>query len=460
MTHIIDERIKNVYFLGIGGIGMSALARYFKAVGYRVGGYDRTPSALTQKMQMEEGIEINYDDISEAIPSEFQDKHKTLLVYTPAVPDNNQQMSFFREMGFTLHKRAEVLGMISRQGKAICVAGTHGKTTISTMTAFLLQRSEIGCNAFLGGISANFGTNLLLDSHSSYIVIEADEFDRSFLHLSPTLAAITSIDEDHLDIYQNKANLTEAFKSFAQLVSPTGVLFLKQGLVLPDIDRALYYGVETDAMCRAENLRVDNGLYIFDYYGRGVEIKNLKLGVPGRLNVENATIAIALALEAGVSTEEIRRALPDFRGVARRFNIHVNNTSVIYIDDYAHHPKEIEATLRSVREIWPNKKVNVIFQPHLYSRTKDFYLDFARSLSLADNVLLLDIYPARELPIPGVTSQMICDNLTVSGTIKSKEEILSWLEQDFQDDIVITMGAGDIDRLVSRITEILRCKNI
>lgn len=460
MTHIIDERIKNVYFLGIGGIGMSALARYFKAVGYRVGGYDRTPSALTQKMQMEEGIEINYDDISEAIPSEFQDKHKTLLVYTPAVPDNNQQMSFFREMGFTLHKRAEVLGMISRQGKAICVAGTHGKTTISTMTAFLLQRSEIGCNAFLGGISANFGTNLLLDAHSSYIVIEADEFDRSFLHLSPTLAAITSIDEDHLDIYQNKANLTEAFKSFAQLVSPTGVLFLKQGLVLPGIDRALYYGVETDAMCRAENLRVDNGLYIFDYYGRGVEIKNLKLGVPGRLNVENATIAITLALEAGVSLEEIRRALPDFRGVARRFNIHVNNTSVIYIDDYAHHPKEIEATLRSVREIWPNKKVNVIFQPHLYSRTKDFYLDFARSLSLADNVLLLDIYPARELPIPGVTSQMICDNLTVSGTIKSKEEILSWLEQDFQDDIVITMGAGDIDRLVSRITEILRCKNI
>ena len=460
MTHIIDERIKNVYFLGIGGIGMSALARYFKAVGYRVGGYDRTPSALTQKMQMEEGIEINYDDISEAIPSEFQDKHKTLLVYTPAVPDNNQQMSFFREMGFTLHKRAEVLGMISRQGKAICVAGTHGKTTISTMTAFLLQRSEIGCNAFLGGISANFGTNLLLDAHSSYIVIEADEFDRSFLHLSPTLAAITSIDEDHLDIYQNKANLTEAFKSFAQLVSPTGVLFLKQGLVLPGIDRALYYGVETDAMCRAENLRVDNGLYIFDYYGRGVEIKNLKLGVPGRLNVENATIAITLALEAGVSLEEIRRALPDFRGVARRFNIHVNNTSVIYIDDYAHHPKEIEATLRSVREIWPNKKVNVIFQPHLYSRTKDFCLDFARSLSLADNVLLLDIYPARELPIPGVTSQMICDNLTVSGTIKSKEEILSWLEQDFQDDIVITMGAGDIDRLVSRITEILRCKNI
>lgn len=460
MTHIIDGRIKNVYFLGIGGIGMSALARYFKAVGYRVGGYDRTPSALTQKMQMEEGIEINYDDISEAIPSEFQDKHKTLLVYTPAVPDNNQQMSFFREMGFTLHKRAEVLGMISRQGKAICVAGTHGKTTISTMTAFLLQRSEIGCNAFLGGISANFGTNLLLDAHSSYIVIEADEFDRSFLHLSPTLAAITSIDEDHLDIYQNKANLTEAFKSFAQLVSPTGVLFLKQGLVLPGIDRALYYGVETDAMCRAENLRVDNGLYIFDYYGRGVEIKNLKLGVPGRLNVENATIAITLALEAGVSPEEIRRALPDFRGVARRFNIHVNNTSVIYIDDYAHHPKEIEATLRSVREIWPNKKVNVIFQPHLYSRTKDFYLDFARSLSLADNVLLLDIYPARELPIPGVTSQMICDNLTVSGTIKSKEEILSWLEQDFQDDIVITMGAGDIDRLVSRITEILRCKNI
>ncbi|MDY2673647.1 MAG: UDP-N-acetylmuramate--L-alanine ligase, partial [Phocaeicola vulgatus] len=446
-------------FIGIGGIGMSALARFYNAKGANVAGYDRTRSELCRNLE-KEGIEITYDDDSEIVPVAFRDREKTIVVYTPAIPKENKILSFFREGGFEILKRAQLLGRITRQHKGLCVAGTHGKTTTCNMIANILQQTKKGCNAFLGGIALNWNTNLLLSDKTDRVVIEADEFDRSFLHLSPTLAAITSIDEDHLDIYQNKANLTEAFKSFAQLVSPTGVLFLKQGLVLPDIDRALYYGVETDAMCRAENLRVDNGLYIFDYYGRGVEIKNLKLGVPGRLNVENATIAIALALEAGVSLEEIRRALPDFRGVARRFNIHVNNTSVIYIDDYAHHPKEIEATLRSVREIWPNKKVNVIFQPHLYSRTKDFYLDFAHSLSLADNVLLLDIYPARELPIPGVTSQMICDNLTVSGTIKSKEEILSWLEQDFQDDIVITMGAGDIDRLVSRITEILRCKNI
>lgn len=458
MTHIIDESIKNVYFIGIGGIGMSALARYFKAQGYRVGGYDRTPSVLTQKMQEEEGIDINHNDEIEAIAPEFRDRHTTLLVYTPAVHEDNKQMSFFRAAGFELHKRAEVLGMISRQGKAICVAGTHGKTTVSTMTSFLLRQSKIGCNAFLGGISANFGTNLLLDAHSPYIVIEADEFDRSFLHLRPTLAAITSMDEDHLDIYQNKANLIEAFKSFAQLVSPDGVLFLKQGLKLLDVGVTGYYGVDEKSDFRADNLRIDNGLCLFDYYGRGVEIKNLRLGVPGRLNVENATIAITLALEAGVQPDEICKALPNFKGVARRFNIHVNEAGIIYIDDYAHHPKEIEATLRSVKEIWPDKKVNVIFQPHLYSRTKDFYLEFARSLSLADNVLLLDIYPARELPIPGVTSKMICEKLTVPGVVLNKEDILSWLKHDFCDGIVITMGAGDIDRLVNSVTEILKHK--
>lgn len=459
MAQIIDETIKNVYFLGIGGIGMSALARYFKSGGYRVGGYDRMSSALTQKMQ-EEGIEINYNDAKEEIALEYRNIHTTLVVYTPAVHEDNQQMSFFREAGFELHKRAEVLGMISRQGKAICIAGTHGKTTVSTLTAFLLHQSKIGCNAFLGGISANFGTNLLLDAQSPYVVIEADEFDRSFLHLSPVLAAITSMDEDHLDIYQNKANLQEAFKNFAQLVSPQGSLFLKHGLNLPEVEVKAYYGVEADADCRAENLRLDNGLYCFDYYGRGIEIKDLKLGIPGRLNVENATIAITLALEAGVQPDEIRCALPDFKGVARRFNIHLNNAGIVYIDDYAHHPKEIEATLRSVREIWPDKTLNVIFQPHLYSRTKDFYLDFARSLNLADHVVLLDIYPARELPIPGVTSEIICENLEVPGEIMSKEETLSWLEHGFDDGIVITMGAGDIDRLVGGITDILKHKKI
>lgn len=456
MAHIIDEAIKNVYFIGIGGIGMSALARYFKAGGYRVGGYDRTPSVLTRKMQEEEGIEINYNDASEEIAIEFRNRQTTLVVYTPAVHEENHQMSFFREAGFELHKRAEVLGMISRQGKAICVAGTHGKTTVSTMTAFLLRESKVGCCAFLGGISANFGTNLLLDSNSPYIVIEADEFDRSFLHLTPELAAITSMDEDHLDIYHNKANLTDAFRQFAQLVTPQGGLFLKKGLELSDVHVKAYYGVEVETECRAENLRIDDGFYGFDYCGCGVEIKNLKLGVPGRLNVENATIAITLALEAGVLPEEIRKALPDFKGVTRRFNIHVNENGIIFIDDYAHHPKEIEATLRSVREMWPDKQINVIFQPHLYSRTNDFYVDFARSLSLADNVVLLDIYPARELPIPGVTSEIICKRLAVPGEIKTKEATLSWLKNDFKEGIVVTMGAGDIDRLVGSIAEILK----
>ena len=401
----LEQTIKNVYFLGIGGIGMSALARYFKAKGYKVAGYDRTLSALTQKMQAEEEIRINYIDEEEEIPAEFRDKTTTLVVYTPAIPGDNRQRAYFVGAGFDLHKRAEVLGMISRKGKAICVAGTHGKTTVSTLTAFLLKNSTVGCNAFLGGIAANFGTNLLLDRNSSYIVIEADEFDRSFLHLSPEIAV-------------------------------TG-----------------YYGVEVKADCYADGLRIEQGRYVFDYHGRGVDIEGLILGIPGRLNVENATAAITLALEAGVQPEEIRRALPDFKGVARRFNIQVYTEKTIYIDDYAHHPREIEATLRSVREMWPDRPVTVVFQPHLYTRTRDFQEDFARSLSLADRVVLLEIYPARERPIPGITAEVIRKRLTVPGNIVTKEELLQHIIPDFQGGILVTMGAGDIDRLVGEIGE-------
>ncbi len=330
---MIPDTIENIYFLGIGGIGMSALARYFKVKGFRVAGYDRTLSPLTQKMQSEEGFRINYRDEEEEIGTEFRCPETTLVVYTPAIPADSRQLNFFKNRGFALHKRAEVLGMISRQGKAICVDGTHGKTTVSTMTAFLLHHSAIGCNAFLGGISVNFGTNLLLNPESPYIVIEADEFDRSFLHLTPALAVITSMDEDHLDIYQNKANLTEAFEEFAGKVVEGGLLFLKKGLSLVKSAVTGYYGVETEADCYADCLRVENGCYAFDYHGRGVVIENLVCGIPGRLNVENATAAITLALEAGVSPEEIRRALPEFRGVARRFNVHVNDGKRIYIDD-------------------------------------------------------------------------------------------------------------------------------
>ena len=453
----LEQTIKNVYFLGIGGIGMSALARYFKAKGYKVAGYDRTLSALTQKMQAEEEIRINYIDEEEEIPAEFRDKTTTLVVYTPAIPGDNRQRAYFVGAGFDLHKRAEVLGMISRKGKAICVAGTHGKTTVSTLTAFLLKNSTVGCNAFLGGIAANFGTNLLLDRNSSYIVIEADEFDRSFLHLSPEIAVITAMDEDHLDIYENKANLLEAFEAFAGQVNPQGGrLFLKKGLQLKQTQVTGYYGVEVKADCYADGLRIEQGRYVFDYHGRGVDIEGWILGIPGRLNVENATAAITLALEAGVQPEEIRRALPDFKGVARRFNIQVYTEKTIYIDDYAHHPREIEATLRSVREMWPDRPVTVVFQPHLYTRTRDFQEDFARSLSLADRVVLLEIYPARERPIPGITAEVIRKRLTVPGNIVTKEELLQQIIPDFQGGILVTMGAGDIDRLVGEIGELVK----
>lgn len=452
MNDILKD-IKHVYFVGIGGIGMSALARYFKANGYLVAGYDRTPSLLTDKMSREEGIAVNYRDDAEEIAPEFRNKKDTLVVYTPAVPQDSLQLNFFKCAGFVLHKRAEVLGILSLAGKAICVAGTHGKTTVSTMTAFLLAHSAVGCNAFLGGISMNFGTNLLLNRNSPYIVIEADEFDRSFLHLHPELAVITSMDDDHMDIYENRANLLAAFEQFAQQVRPDGgKLFLKKGLTLEKAKVSGYYGLNTETDCYSDHLRVIDGHYMFDYHGK-VEMQGLILGIPGRVNVENATAAITLALEAGATSEEIREALPEFRGVVRRFNVHVNTGKRIYIDDYAHHPREIEATLVSVREMWPEKKITVIFQPHLFSRTKDFYESFAQSLSLADEVLLLDIYPARELPIPGVTSEIIRELLTVPGRILSKEELSNYIDDDLGDGILMTMGAGDVDRLIPVISK-------
>lgn len=441
----------NVYFLGIGGIGMSALARYFKVQGHRVGGYDRTRTSLTEKMEEEEGIEINYLDEEERIGEEYRCPENTLVIYTPAIPNDCRQLIYFRSNGFTIRKRAEVLGMISREGKAICIAGTHGKTTVSTLTAFLLHRSAVGCNAFLGGISANFDSNLLLNPNSPYVVIEADEFDRSFLQLSPTFALITSMDADHLDIYQSRENMLEAFDAFAKQVVKGGTLFLKEGLCLSGVEISGYYGVETQVDCYADHLQIKEGKYLFDYHGKYGDIEQLECGMPGRLNVENATAAITLALEVGVSPEEIRVALPEFRGIARRFNVHVQNKERVYIDDYAHHPKEIEATLGSIREMWPDRLLTVVFQPHLYSRTRDFYLEFAQSLSLADQVILLDIYPARELPIPGVTSELILQHLKVPGVILSKEAFLVYVKNEFQKGILVTMGAGDIDRLVYQV---------
>lgn len=451
MTHLLED-IKNVYFVGIGGIGMSALARYFKAIGCHVAGYDRTPSALTEKMKQGERIEVNYRDEEAEIGLRYRDKANTLVVYTPAIPQDSKQLNYFRSNGFSLHKRSEVLGLLSRTGKALCVAGTHGKTTTTTLLAFLLKNSRIGCNAFLGGISMNFGTNLLIDRYSEYIVVEADEFDRSFLHLSPYIAAITAMDEDHLDIYGNKANLIEAFEEFAERTREEGKILLKAGLKLERSEVDGYYAIEGVTDNYSDHLRVQGNHYIFDYHGPKAEIKDLVLGVPGRMNVENATLAITMALEAGVRPDEIRKALPEFRGVLRRFNIHTSG-AVLYIDDYAHHPREIEAALKAVREMWPEKKLTVAFQPHLYTRTRDFQSEFAHSLNIADQVILLDIYPAREIPIPGVSSEIILNKLNVPACIIPKEEFPKFVDQNVKDGIFMTVGAGDIDRFVPVFTQ-------
>lgn len=451
MTHLLED-IKNVYFVGIGGIGMSALARISRPIGCHVAGYDRTPSALTEKMKQGERIEVNYRDEEAEIGLRYRDKANTLVVYTPAIPQDSKQLNYFRSNGFSLHKRSEVLGLLSRTGKALCVAGTHGKTTTTTLLAFLLKNSRIGCNAFLGGISMNFGTNLLIDRYSEYIVVEADEFDRSFLHLSPYIAAITAMDEDHLDIYGNKANLIEAFEEFAERTREEGKILLKAGLKLERSEVDGYYAIEGVTDNYSDHLRVQGSHYIFDYHGQKAEIKDLVLGIPGRMNVENATLAITMALEAGVRPDEIRKALPEFRGVLRRFNIHTSG-AVLYIDDYAHHPREIEAALKAVREMWPEKKLTVAFQPHLYTRTRDFQSEFAHSLNIADQVILLDIYPAREIPIPGVSSEIILNKLNVPACIIPKEEFPKFVDQNVKDGIFMTVGAGDIDRFVPVFTQ-------
>lgn len=451
-----SNNIKSVYFVGIGGIGMSALARYFKQLGYPVAGYDKTPSPLTRKMETEEGFAISYEDDVRCIGDSYKDKSSTLVVYTPAIPNDNHILTFFRENGYSLHKRAEVLGIVSRSKKALCVAGTHGKTTTTALLAFLLKNSHVGCSAFLGGISSNFKSNLLIDKESEFVVIEADEFDRSFLHLRPEMAVITAMDADHLDIYGTKENMMEAFEEFARLTK--GGMFLKKDLAIRSREVDGYYAVGEETDYYATNLRIEGGAFHFDYIGKNVEIDDLCLRFPGRVNVENAVAAITLALHVRVTPEEIRRALPDFKGVARRFELHADNGKVMYIDDYAHHPQEIRAVLTSIREMWPNKRLTVAFQPHLYSRTNDFYPEFAQSLSLADEVILLDIYPARELPIPGVSADLIAERLTVPVQRIGKDRFPDYVRQHVSQGIFVTMGAGDIDRFIPVFTEMFSRK--
>jgi UDP-N-acetylmuramate--alanine ligase len=457
------QNIKNVYFLGIGGIGMSALARYFKFSGRNVAGYDRTPTALTDAMQ-NEGINIHFEDDIRNIPKNW-DPAETLAVFTPALPDDHSELSWFREKPIGLLKRAKVLGMICNEQSGIAVSGTHGKTTVSTMTATILNETSMGCGAFLGGVSKNFGSNLLLPKNESpWIVAEADEFDRSFLHLQPQLALITSIDADHLDIYGDHEKIVEAFEKFISQIKPGGKLVIKKGVAL-DTNRTsaeiFSYSLKEDADFTTLNLRLDteSACYRFDLKTPDGIIANFKMNYPGLVNVENAVGAAALASLAGVHANEIKAGIEKYLGVERRFDVRFKNENQIYIDDYAHHPKELEAVITSVKALYPNRKLTGIFQPHLYSRTRDFAADFAESLDLLDAAILLPLYPAREVPIKGVSSEIIFNLMKLENKIiATKEQTIDLLKNE-ETDVVLTMGAGDIDRMAVLIIDVLKNKS-
>ena len=444
--------IKSVYFVGIGGIGMSALARYFHFIGKNVAGYDRTPTILTNELE-KEGISIHFDDNVSLIDSCYRCVEDTLVVYTPAIPKDNAELLYFQNGGFEILKRSQVLGMLTRERKGVCVAGTHGKTTVSTLTAHLMKQSAVDCSAFLGGISRNYGTNLLLSPTSDYVVLEADEFDRSFLQLSPQLAVITAVDADHLDIYGDRNSVLVAFHDFANKLKPGGTLLVKDKLAMnldmhPDSKLYTYSITEKVSDFRAENIELVNGKYRYNLISPFGVVKDLVVGIPGLVNVENSVAACALALMAGAMPDEIRVALATFTGIRRRFDYRINRSDFAMIDDYAHHPEEIRATLNSVRALYPNKRVVAVFQPHLFTRTRDFAAEFSESLELADEVVLLDIYPARELPIDGVTSNIILKDIKkVPAQICSKAN-LSQLLLSLKPEVLLMLGAGDIDKEV------------
>ena len=451
--------LKSVYFIGAGGIGMSALVRYFLSKGKNVGGYDRTPSELTLKL-IEEGAAIGYDDSPESIPTAFLQPESTLIVYTAAMPEDHILLQYFRHHGFTVYKRAQVLGMLTRSSKGLCAAGTHGKTTTSTMTAHLLHQSQVGCDAFLGGISKNYGTNLLFSDHSDCVVIEADEFDRSFHWLTPYATVITSTDADHLDIYGTEEVYLESFSHYTSLILPGGALIMREGIRLqPRLQEGvrLYTYSTQSGDFHAENIRIGGGEIVFDYVSPLGDIRDVQLGVPVAINIENGIAAMALAQLSGVSNEEIKSAMATFSGIERRFDFKLKTDRVVYLSDYAHHPEEIRQSILSMRALYADKKLTAVFQPHLYTRTRDFYREFADSLSLLDEVILTDIYPARELPIEGVSSQLIFDCLRpdMQKTLCRKEEVVNILASK-QIEVLITLGAGDIENDASRICEILK----
>ena len=450
--------IKAVYFVGAGGIGMSAIARYFLSKGVVVAGYDKTATPLTRQLE-KEGMMIHYEENIDEIPQACRKPSECLVVYTPAIPAEHKELAYFRENNFEIEKRAQVLGTLTRTHKGLCVAGTHGKTTTSTMCAHIMHQSSVDCNAFLGGISKNYGTNYIL-SDSDYVVIEADEFDRSFHWLRPWISVITSTDPDHLDIYGTKEAYLESFKHYTTLIQPRGALIIHKGLemkdnVQPGVTRYEYSLDEGDF--HAENIKIENGEITFDFVSPIENVKDVVLGQPVPINIENGVAAMAMAQLAGCSADELKCGMRTYGGVDRRFDFKIKTSDLVFLSDYAHHPKEIYQSAKSIRELYRDKKITAIFQPHLYTRTRDFYKDFADSLSLLDEVVLCDIYPAREKPIEGVTSKLIYDNLKegVEKVMISKEQVLDYVSSH-KFEVLVVLGAGDLDNYVPQIETILK----
>lgn len=453
--------IKAVYFVGAGGIGMSAIARYFIHRGIVVAGYDKTPSNLTKQLE-KEGMLIHYTEDVTEIPHACKDPKTCLVIYTPAIPAEHKELIFFREGGFEIQKRAQVLGTLTRTHKGLCVAGTHGKTTTSTMCAHIMHQSSVDCNAFLGGISKNYGTNYILSDSSDYVVIEADEFDRSFHWLRPWMSVITATDPDHLDIYGTKEAYLESFRHYTELIQPGGALIIHTGLEMkPNVQEGVKvyeYSIDKGDF-HAENIKIDNGNITYDFISPIECVKNVELGNPVPINIVNGVAAMAMAQLNGCSAEELRYGMATYRGVDRRFDFAIKNDRHVLISDYAHHPKEIFQSAKSIKQLYSNRKITAIFQPHLYTRTRDFYKDFADALSQLDEVILCDIYPAREQPIPGVTSKLIYDNLAegVEKSMVKTDEVLNLVKsRDF--DVLVILGAGDLDNQVPKIAKILESK--
>ena len=453
--------IKAVYFVGAGGIGMSAIARYFIRKGIVVAGYDKTPSQLTHQLERE-GMLLHYEENPEEIPHACRKPESCLVIYTPAIPAEHKELVYFRENGFTIEKRAQVLGTLTRTHKGLCVAGTHGKTSTSTMCAHIMHQSHLDCNAFLGGISKNYGTNYILSDQSDYVVIEADEFDRSFHWLRPWMSVITATDPDHLDIYGTKEAYLESFHHYTTLIQPGGALIIHKNL---EMKAECQEGVKVyeyslnEGDFHAENIRIDNGEITFDFVSPIENVKNVELGQPVPINIENGVAAMAMAQLNGCNAEELRYGMKTYKGVDRRFDFKIKNDKHVLLSDYAHHPKEIYQSVKSIRELYKNRHITAIFQPHLYTRTRDFYKDFADALSQLDEVILCDIYPAREQPIPGVTSQLIYDNLKegVQKSMIHKEDVLDLVKnRDF--DVLVILGAGDLDNYVPQIAKIIESK--